>query len=85
MPGHAHSFERACARNDITHRPTKPRHPWTNGSVERMNRTVKDTTVKRGHYDSHPLLHAHLADFVSADTFASPPEDPAGPCPTKPL
>ena len=31
-------FELACAQNDIEHRLTKPRHPWTNGQVERMNR-----------------------------------------------
>ncbi|GJD89202.1 hypothetical protein BHAOGJBA_2728 [Methylobacterium hispanicum] len=40
----AHSFELACARNDIDHRLTKSRHPWTNGQVERMNRTIKDAT-----------------------------------------
>jgi transposase InsO family protein len=28
-----HSFELACAPNDIDHRLTKPRHPWTNGQV----------------------------------------------------
>ena len=37
----AHAFEYACARNDIEHRTTKARHPWTNGQVERMNRTIK--------------------------------------------
>jgi hypothetical protein len=31
----AHAFELACARNDIDHRLTKPKHPWTNGQVER--------------------------------------------------
>jgi transposase InsO family protein len=65
----AHSFEFACARNDIDHSLTKPRHPWTNGQVERMNRTIKDATVKRYHYDSHEQLRAHLADFVSAYNF----------------
>ena len=30
----AHSFELACARNDIDHRLTKPRHPWTTDEVE---------------------------------------------------
>ena len=65
----AHSFESACARNDIDHRLTKPRHPWTNRQVERMNRTNKDATVKRYHYDSHAQLRAHLADFVSAYNF----------------
>jgi hypothetical protein len=27
----AHSFELACAQNDIDHRLTKPKYPWTNG------------------------------------------------------
>ena len=35
-----------------------------------MNRTIKDATVKRYHYDSHQQLRAHLADFVSAYNFA---------------
>ncbi len=43
----AHAFELACAQNDIDHRLTKPKHPWTNGQVERMNRTIKEATVKR--------------------------------------
>jgi IS30 family transposase len=37
----AHGFELVCAQNDIDHRLTKPNHPWTNGQVERMNRTLK--------------------------------------------
>ena len=56
----------ACARNGIEHRTTKARHPWTNGQVERMNRTIKDATVKRYYYESHDQLSTHLADFVSA-------------------
>ncbi len=69
-PFWAHAFEVACARNDIDHRLTKPRHPWTNGQVERMNRTIKDATVKRFHYEAHDELRAHLGDFVSAYNFA---------------
>ncbi len=65
----AHAFEYACAQNHIDHRLTKPRHPWTNGQVERMNRTLKDATVKRFHYETHDQLHSHLADFVSAYNF----------------
>ncbi len=49
----AHAFEYACATLGIEHRLTKPKHPWTNGQVERMNRTIKDATVKRYHYDTH--------------------------------
>jgi hypothetical protein len=65
-----HAFELACARNDIDHRLTKPKHPWTNGQVERMNRTIKDATVKRYFYETHGELRAHLADFVTAYNFA---------------
>ena len=60
----------ACAQNDIDHRLTKPRHPWTNGQVERMNRTLKDATVKRYYYDTHDQLRRHLGDFITAYNFA---------------
>ncbi|KAA3441671.1 IS481 family transposase, partial [Mesorhizobium sp. SARCC-RB16n] len=69
-PFWAHAFVAACARNNIDHRLTKPRHPWTNGQVERMNRTIKDATVKRFHYESHNELRSHLTDFVTAYNFA---------------
>jgi len=65
----AHAFEYACAQNHIDHRFTKPRHPWTNGQVERMNRTLKEATVKRFHYDTHDQLRRHLDDFVNAYNF----------------
>jgi transposase InsO family protein len=61
-----HAFEAACADLDIEHRLTKPRHPWTNGQVERMNRTIKDATVKRCHYGSHDELRRHLQLFIDA-------------------
>src|SRR3974390_154756 len=69
-PVWAHAFEYACAQNDIDHRLTKPKHPWTNGQVERMNRTIKDATVKRYFYETHNQLRSHLADFVTAYNFA---------------
>ena len=65
-PFRAHAFEYACAQNHIDHRLTKPRHPWTNGQVERMNRTLKDATVRRFHYETHDQLRSHLADFIGA-------------------
>lgn len=49
---------------------TKPRHPWTNGQVERVNRTIKEATVKRYHYETHDQLRQHLTDFVAAYNFA---------------
>ena len=66
----AHAFELACAQNDIDHRLTKPKHPWTNGQVERMNRTLKEATVKRYYYETHNQLRSHLDDFVAAYNFA---------------
>ena len=63
-------FDMICAANGIEHRLTKPNHPWTNGQVERMNRTIKDATVKRYHYDSHDQLRTHLSDFLDAYNYA---------------
>jgi transposase InsO family protein len=63
-------FDMICKANGIEHRLTKPNHPWTNGQVERMNRTIKDATVKRYHYDSHDQLRSHLADFLDAYNYA---------------
>lgn len=57
---------RACAQADIDHRLAKPKHPWTNGQIERMNRTIKEATVKRFHYESHDKLRSHLSDFIDA-------------------
>jgi transposase InsO family protein len=65
-----HPFDRICSSHGIDHRLTKPNHPWTNGQVERMNRTIKEATVNRYHYDSHNQLKTHLDDFVAAYNFA---------------
>ena len=65
-----HMFDIACDEHAIEHRLTKPNHPWTNGQVERMNRTLKDATVKRYHYETHGQLNAHLEAFLMAYNFA---------------
>lgn len=69
-PFRCHSFELACAQNDIDHRLAKPNHPRTNGQVERMNRTLKEATVRRYHYETHDTLRAHLKTFLDAYNFA---------------
>jgi transposase InsO family protein len=63
-------FDQICRAHGIEHRLTKPNHPWTNGQVERMNRTLKDATVRRYHYQTHDQLKAHLAAFLDAYNFA---------------
>ena len=64
-----HIFDRICDENGIEHRPTKARHSWTNEQVERMNRTIKEATVKRYHYDSHDQFRQHLSGSTSATSW----------------
>ena len=78
-----HIFDRVCREHQIEHRLTRIKHPWTNGQVERMNRTIKEgeagqktirgivfpRNVKRFHYDDHDQLRNHLANFISAYNF----------------
>jgi len=65
-----HLFDRICEEHNIEHRLTKINHPWTNGQVERMNRTIKEATVKRYHYETHEQLKEHLSQFLMAYNFA---------------
>lgn len=65
-----HPFDRVCWKYGIEHRLTKPNHPWTNGQVERMNRTLKEATVNRHFYQNHDQLKEHLATFIAAYNFA---------------
>jgi transposase InsO family protein len=65
-----HVFDRVCDQNGIEHRLTKPYHPWTNGQAERMNRTVKEATIKAFHYPDLEALKAHVLAFVTAYNFA---------------
>lgn len=54
----------------IEHRLTKPNHPWTNGQVERMIRTLKEATVHRYFYATADELDDHLQTFLVAYNFA---------------
>lgn len=65
-----HLFDRICDQHHIEHRRTKPNHPWTNGQVERMNRTLKEATVKKYYYQTHDQLKQHLHIFLMAYNFA---------------
>jgi transposase-like protein len=65
-----HPFDRVCKLHRIEHRLTKPNHPWTNGQVERMNRTLKEATVNRYYYQSNKQLEEHLNTFIIAYNFA---------------
>ncbi len=58
------------ASQGIERRLTKPNHPRANAQIERMNRTLKETTVTRYHYNTHRQLEDHLAAFLNAYNFA---------------
>ena len=78
-----HIFDRVCREHQIDHRLTRIKHPWScedqktvrwtvfpsGGQAERMNRTIKEATVKRFHYDNHNQLRGHLANFIGAYNF----------------
>jgi len=65
LPG-GHRFDRICREYGVEHRLTKPAHPWTNGQVERMNRTIKEATVQRDHYQTTNELNEHQQAFLLA-------------------
>jgi IS30 family transposase len=55
-----HIFNRVCEEHKIEYRLTQSAHPWTNGQMERINKTIKDAAVKRHHHCSHDQLQEHL-------------------------
>ena len=63
-------FDKLCEKEGIRHKLTKPYHPWTNGQVERMNRTIKKATVYLCYYVSSEKLKRHLYAFLNAYNFA---------------
>ena len=73
MPHHVHCgrhvFDQVCDEHGIEHRFTKPAHPWTNGQVERLNRTLKEATIKVFHYDTAEALDTHLQAFLRVYLF----------------
>ena len=74
-------FDRVCDEQGIEHRFTKPAHPWTNGQVERLNRTLKEATVQRYHYQTTAQLNEHLQAFLLAYNHAKRLKRLRGPTP----
>ena len=67
-----HIFRKTCKELGIEARLTKPYHPWTNGQVERMNRTIKEATIKKFYYQNHKKLEEHLKTFIEIYNYTQP-------------
>lgn len=59
-----HPFDALCEQHGIRHRLTKFKHPWTNGQVEAMNKTIKNHTTKKYYYETAESLKKHLMAFL---------------------
>jgi transposase InsO family protein len=59
-----HQFDKECSKDDIDHRLTAPNTPKTNGMVERVNRTIKDSTIKVEQYKNIEELVSDLSRFL---------------------
>lgn len=61
-PSGTHRFDRVCARHGIEHRLIRPRHPQTNGMVERFNGRVKEV-ITQTRFSSTKELRETLAQY----------------------
>ncbi|MBT1539496.1 DDE-type integrase/transposase/recombinase [Ralstonia solanacearum] len=63
--------ERVRFSNGIKQKRTSPYHPWINGMVERMNRTIKDATFKVYECRGMEPLRPHVPALVQGDNFGT--------------
>lgn len=71
-----HPFEKVLAEQGIKHRYTKVQHPWTNGFVERLNRTILEefyqVELRKKRYETVTELQTDLNQFISFYNFSRP-------------
>jgi transposase InsO family protein len=61
-----HLFDRVCDEHGLEHRFPKPAHPWTNAQGERLNRPLKEATVRPYHSETTEHLNEHWQAFLLA-------------------
>ena len=61
--GH-HAFDRVCAQHAIEHRLIRPKHPQTNGMIERFNGRISEV-LNTTRFRSGEQLHETLTRYVS--------------------
>ena len=64
LPSGRHVFDQACHGYNIEHRLCPPRHPQTNGMVERFNGRIADI-VQQTRFTSAHQLESTLMQYVS--------------------
>jgi transposase InsO family protein len=57
-------LDEICTKENIEHRLTKPFTPKTNGMVERLNKTIKENTIKLHQYENLEQMQADLGQFI---------------------
>ncbi|TCJ18390.1 IS481 family transposase [Parasulfuritortus cantonensis] len=62
-PTGEHAFDQLCAELGIEHRLTQPKHPQTNGMVERFNGRIADV-LRTHHFRSGEELEATLLRYA---------------------
>ena len=62
-PSGQHVFDKACLALNIEHRLSPPRHPQTNGMVERFNGRITDV-VQQTRFTSAAQLEATLTNYA---------------------
>ena len=63
QPTGKHLFDNVCQRNGIEHRLTKPRHPQTNGMVERFNGRIAEV-LQTTRFQSGEQLSETITRYV---------------------
>nr|WP_232245763.1 integrase core domain-containing protein [Delftia acidovorans] len=63
------AIDRVTKFTHVEKRHTKPYRPWTNGMVERMNRTIKESPIKAYEYEGLSQLREHVQAFVQGYNF----------------